>query len=223
MTAADVSDGFDTELLSLWWAEAARVDDQVIEPHARSLHRSSRGAQAALRALSASRFFAGLALRAMVFDLHQVRRYLLEPELRAQVKDQVARAVRDDTRVIVAHSLGSIVAYEALCANPDWPVRALVTLGSPLGIRNLIFDRLDPPPTPPAGGRPLLGQWPGSVKHWTNIADGGDVVALVKDLRPVFGEQVLSFLIHNGAKAHSVTPYLTAQQTGAAIRAGLEN
>ena len=50
----------------------------------------------------------------------------------------------DGTEVIVAHSLGSVVAYEALCAHPEWPVRNLVTLGSPLGIRNLIFDQLVP-------------------------------------------------------------------------------
>jgi len=34
------------------------------------------------------------------------------------------------------------------------PVRALVTLGSPLGIRNLIFDRLVPPPTAGGPGKP---------------------------------------------------------------------
>ena len=54
---------------------------------------------------------------------------------------------------MVGHSLGSVVAYEALCAHPEWPVRALVTLGSPLGIRNLIFDRLVPAPAAGDSGR----------------------------------------------------------------------
>jgi hypothetical protein len=31
----------------------------------------------------------------------------------------------------VGHSLGSVAAYEALCAHPQWPVRALATLGPP--------------------------------------------------------------------------------------------
>lgn len=53
-----------------------------------------------------------------------------------------------DTRVVVGHSLGLVVAYEALCAHPQWPVQALVTLGSPLGRRNLIFDKLVPPHGP---------------------------------------------------------------------------
>jgi pimeloyl-ACP methyl ester carboxylesterase len=219
--ADEVTEGFDEELLALWWAEAAQVDDQVIAPDARSLMRTPRSVQAALRALSGSRFFAGLALRAMVFDLHQVRRYLTEPDVHAWAQRQLAQAIGDDTRVIVAHSLGSVVAYEALCANPHWPVQTLVTLGSPLGVRNLIFDRLRPTPTPTANGGTPRGVWPGPVQRWTNIADAGDVVALVKDLKPLFGERLRGFVVHNAANAHDVAPYLTAPQTGAAIRAGL--
>ena len=167
LTADDVTEGFEQELLTAWWAEAARVDEGVIAPDARSLARSPRSVQAALRALSGSRFFSGLALRAMVFDLRQVRRYLTEPDLRTRIQDQMAQAISDDTRVIVAHSLGTVVAYEALCAHPRWPVRALVTVGSPLGIRNLIFDRLLPSPIAAADGGRLQGVWPGTAREWT--------------------------------------------------------
>ncbi len=55
-----------------------------------------------------------------------------------------------------------------------------------------------------------------------NVADAGDVVvALVKDLRPLFGGQVADYLVHNGSHAHDVRPYLTAAETGAAIAADL--
>jgi hypothetical protein len=47
------------------------------------------------------------------------------------------------------------------------------------------------------------------------------VVALVKDLRSLFGDQVDCYLVHNGSHAHDVRPYLTAPETGAAIAAGL--
>ena len=57
--------------------------------------------------------------------------------------------------------------------------------------------------------------WPGGVEAWTNIADAGDVVALVKDLWPLFGGKVACYLVHNGSHAHDVRPYLTAAQTGA--------
>jgi pimeloyl-ACP methyl ester carboxylesterase len=129
-------------------------------------------------------------------------------------------AVAADTRVVVGHSLGSVVAYEALCAHPEWPVRTLVTLGSPLGLR-LVFDRLRPPPTPgPEPGVPR-GAWPGPVTAWTNLADSGDVVAVVEDLRPLFGPGVRQVRVHTGASAHDLRPYLTERLTGAAIAAGM--
>jgi hypothetical protein len=59
------------------------------------------------------------------------------------------------------------------------------------------------------------------VSQWFNIADSGDVVALVKDLRPLFGSRVENFLVHNGVTAHSASPYLTARETGRAIISGL--
>ncbi|MEY9990160.1 hypothetical protein ABIE67_002192 [Streptomyces sp. V4I8] len=53
------------------------------------------------------------------------------------------------------------------------------------------------------GGNP--GARPGGIATWTNIADEGDVVALVKDLRPLFGERVDCRLVHNGSRAHYAT------------------
>ena len=108
--------------------------------------RAPRGSQAALRALSGSRFFAALGERALLGDLRQVRDYLHKPEVRREARKRVAKTVEDNTQVLLGHSLGSVVAYEALSANPDWPIRMLVTLGSPLGIPNLIFDRVEPRP-----------------------------------------------------------------------------
>ncbi len=67
----------------------------------------------------------------------------------------------------------------------------------------------------------MAGQGPGKGRAWVNIADEADVVALVKDLRPLFGPQMDQWVVDNGAHAHSVKPYLTAVETGRAIRAGL--
>ncbi|MFG2785708.1 hypothetical protein ACGFY7_48815 [Streptomyces prunicolor] len=220
-TAANVAGGFEQELLLAWWQAAADSDPSVVPPDADTLVATPRSVQAALRALSGSRFFAGLALRAMVSDLKQVRRYLADPDLRARILARVTDQISQDTRVVVAHSLGSVVAYEALCARPGHPARALITLGSPLGISHLILHRLQPPPLT-LGDRPR-GVWPGGERLvWTNLADGGDVVALVKDLRPAFGEQVRGAVVHNGATAHDATAYLTDQLCGQAIRDGLE-
>jgi hypothetical protein len=215
-TAADVEAGWEEELLLAWWQEAARVDPKVAPPDGDTLVRVPGSVQAGLRQLSRSAFFGGVALRSLVFDLKQVRRYLQDAELRKAARTVVSKAVTAQTRVVVAHSLGSVVAYEALAAMPGHGVRALVTLGSPLGIANLIFDRLDPAPQ---DGR---GIWPGSEELvWTNVADRGDVVALEKDLRARFGHRVINAVVHNGVHAHDATAYLTDKLTGAAIAGGL--
>ncbi|HEX6354754.1 hypothetical protein [Actinophytocola sp.] len=215
-TAADVEAGLEEELLLAWWQEAARVDPRVAPPDGDTLVRVPGSVQAALRQLSRSAFFGGVALRALVFDLKQVRRYLQDAQLRKAARSVVGDAITAETRVVVAHSLGSVVAYEAMAAMPGHGVRALVTVGSPLGIANLIFDRLDPAPE---GGR---AAWPGSDELvWTNVADRGDVVALEKDLRPRFGPRVINAVVHNGVHAHDATAYLTDKLTGAAIAGGL--
>lgn len=91
-----------------------------------------------------------------------------------------------------------------------------VTLGSPLGIPNLIFERLTPTPT---GG---LGAWPGRVTRWVNVADPDDVVALRKRLAPLFsapdgGAAVDDRLVDNGNEPHAINRYLNAAATGAAL------
>lgn len=196
--ASDINDEFERELLALLWADVAE--------EGRSRVRTSSWIQRALYAVNRVSFFSDLSERVLIGSLKQVRAYLTNPDVRNRVRQRVLGAVTPETQVLVGHSLGSVVAYEVLCAEPDLPVTTFVTLGSPLGIPNLIFDRLQPEP----------GRWP-NVNAWTNIADRGDVVALAKELRPLFGDQVRDILIHNGAKAHDVRPYLTARETGLAI------
>ncbi|MGP3966960.1 hypothetical protein [Streptomyces sp. 6N223] len=218
LTAEDITDPVERDLLLAWWEHAAEQEPAVPGPRDRTRLRTPHLAQRALNALSHSAFFAGLSERLMIASLRQVRRYLTEPATREAVRERLAALVTDDTRVIVAHSLGTVVAYETLSAHPEWRDTALVTLGSPLAIPNIVFDRLIPAP---ADGR---ARWPGSVTHWTNIADRGDVVALIKTLAPHFGPpDVRDVLVHNGAKAHDVRPYLTARETGGAIAAGLRH
>jgi hypothetical protein len=210
----DVDDGFEEQLLLAWWQHAAEMDEQV-GARSNTKGRTPHLIQEALEGLCRSRYFGQFTPKLLVWKLKQVGRYFSDSELRTQARERVRTEITPDTRVVVGHSLGSVVAYEALCSYTDSPVRTLVSLGSPLGIRNLIFDRLDPLP------RSGMGVWPGSVETWTNIADQGDVVALYKQLRPLFGEKVRDIEVHNGATAHDVTPYLTAVETGHAIAAGL--
>jgi len=215
LNVSDITEEWEAQMLEAWWGEATRTDPAVPDPTAQTKLRTPRIVQQALWALSKSRFFAGVAERALIFDLKQVYRYLHDPLIRGAAQARLIDAVSEDTRVVVGHSLGSVVAYEALYANPKWSVETFVTLGSPLGIRHLVFDKLQP------SLEGCLGAWPGSTKRWYNIADGGDVVALEKTLAAVFGANVEDRLIHNGAEAHSIIRYLNVRETGEAIASGL--
>lgn len=213
--ASDVAEEWEEELLEQWWREAARIEPTVRGPNASTKGSVSSIAQRALDALSHSRFFTGLAERALIYDLKQVRRYLHESEVRRVARASVQQAIGPETRVVIGHSLGSVVAYEALCSHPDCAVTAFVTIGSPLGIRNLIFEALEPSP------RCGVGVWPTGIKRWVNISDSSDVVALVKDLSSRFGSRVDDHQVSNGAKAHDATRYLTTQEVGDAVAIGL--
>lgn len=205
----DVENGAEADLLMAWWREAASVDPSVVPPDAPTLGVMS-GVQAALAALSGSQLLAGTTEKLLIFWLKQVRAYFTQPGIRERIQQRFAEAVTADIEVVVAHSLGTVVAYEALCAHPEWNITNLVTLGSPLGIRNVILDRLIPPP-----------QRPRSVTAWTNIADRADFVALVKRLQPVFGPPLTDIEINNGATVHAVARYLTSPDVGAAVAAAL--
>jgi hypothetical protein len=213
-TSEDVDDPLERELLELWWAEAARADPAVPGPDEKTKLRTPWVVQRALNALSQSKFFAALGERMIIALLKQVHAYLTDDRIHEGVQRRLAEAVESDTAVLVGHSLGSVVAYEAVCAHPEWPV-SLVTLGCPLGIRNIVFDRLRPAPVNERG------VFPAGARSWTNVADRGDVVALVKSLQPLFGDGVTDILVNNGAKAHDVSPYLTAVETGRVIASAL--
>ena len=151
--------------------------------------------------------------RAVLFLLKQVREYLHNAEMKQAIQQRVLEKVTPDTKVIIGHSLGSVVAYECLCAHPEWNVETLITLGSPLGMSPIVFESLTPVPESGKGGYP-------NVKRWINVADSGDIVALEKELAPRFGE-IEDRLVHNGWESHSATRYLNAKETGNAIAMGL--
>ncbi|MGW7309249.1 antibiotic ABC transporter ATP-binding protein [Streptomyces sp. NPDC054835] len=218
----DVEEGLEAELLDAW-RRAAEDPEGVGDPagtrgvlgHAASRALRVERIRAGLDTLAGTRFFGRVSDRLLVLALRQVRRYLTEPALRAAAQDRVAAAVGPGTRVLVAHSLGSVVAYETLCARPELPVTDLVTLGSPLGLRGIVFDRLAPAPVDGTA------RWPGGIRHWTNIADRGDVVALPDRLAPRFGPAVSDQRIDNGTRMHDLARYLSAPSTGTAIARGL--
>jgi len=137
-----------------------------------------------------------------------------EPDLRDRIRARVEPLIGDETRVIVAHSLGTVVSYMGLANHPRWSVRTFVTLGSPLATP-MIFDTLDP--------KPVDGQgvWPGAIEHWVNVRAVGDKAAGAS-LKDKFGPRVEEHLVDNGHRAHAPEPYLNSAVTGAAVAQALE-
>lgn len=132
---------------------------------------------------------------------------------RAHVVDCLAEFA---PHVVIAHSLGSVVAYEALWQNPQHSPNMLITLGSPLGMPNVVFERLIPGPDNGYGCRPPR------VRSWINISDPGDFIAIPRQLTGRFNGVTadLEATIH-AIGFHRVTNYLTCAATIAALAAFL--
>lgn len=186
-----------------------RGDDEAFE-------RSRAGVADALKAMGGDALAAfSQAANEAVFDrtVDLVTTIRTEPDLRREIGERFDAVVDGSTAVVVAHSLGTLVAYEALARRDDVAVD-LVTLGSPLGIP-LVFGALQPPPVE---GR---GVWPVGVRRWANVAAVGDRAASVARLAPLFGDGVSDHLVDNGHRAHDPEPYLNSGATGAAVAAAL--
>ncbi|MFE7746947.1 hypothetical protein [Nocardia sp. NPDC057455] len=184
----------------------------------------AQGAQARLRpalnALMRLRWFApfgfGLAQKFVISALSQVARYFTDDDVREYAQQQVLDQVGPDTRLVIAHSLGSVVAYEAL-HRTGHPV-TLLTMGSPLGLRSVVYDRLRPQPS----------TVPKSVTDWHNLVDEDDLVAAHLDLTPFFPPHPGSAVIpvteqhfDNGASPHDSTGYLVKAVTGGIVAKAL--
>ncbi|OBJ97961.1 hypothetical protein [Mycobacterium sp. 1245852.3] len=220
------------ELAKTWLETAAQCagDDRDRCEAQNQLHVLTRGntgamgpkatLRPAINGLARLRWFApfgvGLAGRFVWRALAQVSRYLTDDETRAYAQQQVLERIGVDTRLVIGHSLGSVVAYEAL-HQADHPT-ALLTLGSPLGLRTVVYDRLRPHPA----------HVPPTVTRWDNLVDRDDLVAAQLDLAPYFPPAAGSTIapvtassLDNGAEPHDAEHYLNKKTTGRIIGAAV--
>jgi hypothetical protein len=154
---------------------------------------------------------ADVLARIMTAVLGDVYAYLTRPPVRRRVREVVAEAIAEHRpRIVLAHSLGSVVAYEVL-HELGTPVELLVTLGSPLGLGGSVFNGLDPAPVGGAGARP-----PG-VRRWVNIADPGDLVAVPRRLGDRFPVDRHDEAYVGPVDFHTMGGYLACGLTAAAV------
>jgi hypothetical protein len=202
---ADLTASFEQDLLAaISEPAAANVESKLYLPGA---------VQAMVRRIDASQLLPRSSQRLVVWLVKEVHRYLHEPRVRDCFQSRLASCIGPDTRVVVGHSLGSIAAYEALCAHREWGVDTLLTIGSPLGFASL-GSLLSPPV------RDGRGFWP-NVRAWVNVAAQEDAVAIVKELAPIFGKVDDRPILNGRRHAHDAVRYLTSAEACDAIVAGL--
>jgi hypothetical protein len=129
--------------------------------------------------------------------------------MRSRLRSTLAEV--DGPVVVIGHSLGSIIAYDVLReSGPARDIPLFVTVGSPLGVTE-IQDLVT---------RPL--QVPGGVAMWRNVADGRDLVALDRTIRPEYApsERTADFLVVNdSANHHGIGEYLSSGPVRSAVAA----
>jgi hypothetical protein len=218
LSLEELNEPWTEEFLLRLWREAALQDRKVQSPDLEGRGRKADLIQEGIRQMMKYPVIQVPGEKISFFTfLSQVRRYLFDKDLKAQIQERVVSQITEETRVIIGHSLGSIVAYECLCKHPSWKIHTLVTVGSPLGITPSVFKQLIPTPQAEKGDYP-------PVVKWINVADERDIVALEKKLSSRFGE-VEDYSVKHSDKAlfsaHDVRCYLKAIETGRAIGLGL--
>jgi hypothetical protein len=218
-SAADITPGPERELLVALYDAAATADSSLAPPE-NGMASGKIAVQIMLSRLLRSKTFAGVAQKAFIGNLKQVTKFMDNALTKDQVLDRIHQTLTPDTTVLIGHSLGSIAAYEYLCRYRPASVQLLITLGCPLGIPRLVFDKLTPRPVNGAGA------WPGTIASWVNVADPDDIVALRKDLSGLFPpahgvSSIGDRLVDNGDAPHAIARYLNARETGQALAAAL--
>lgn len=122
---------------------------------------------------------------------------------------RVGAMIDPSTRVVIGHSLGSVLAYEA-AHRLAGRLALLLTLGSPLGLDTIVYERLVPQPP----------SYPPGVGRWVNLADLDDLIAadpsLASRFLPPPAGRLESMLVRN-TSPHAATDYLATPEAGRPI------
>jgi hypothetical protein len=142
-----------------------------------------------------------------------VAAYLGRATTRTAVLDAVAATLPErGPVVVVAHSLGTVVAMDLLTRLPDdLDVVQLVTAGSPLGM-DAVFGRLL------AGGP----RYPERAAAWLNAWSAADAVSIGCPLADDWGDRVREVRTTNARdRAHDIGEYLADRRVSATISTAL--
>ncbi|MDX2683451.1 alpha/beta hydrolase [Streptomyces soliscabiei] len=161
----------------------------------------------------------------MVHVLRQVRQYLARKHpdaagvsLDARIRDRVrAELDPEGPTPVVAHSLGTVVAFETLHEH-EAAIPLLVTLGSPIGMRAAVQPRMRPQPL----------RTPAQVGGWLNFWDRDDFVTATPRLERFVAPNAASVVPvsrrvdSDGAWVHPAAKYLAQSAVAGPIAEALE-
>ncbi|MFJ8430469.1 serine peptidase [Kitasatospora sp. NPDC094019] len=198
------------------WARELGLPDEVAQGHATVPLRGFASWLA--RRFDLAEGPLGVFVRLLCAEVAAYLRAPDAPERIAAREEVAARIARHRPRVVVAHSLGSVVAYEALHAHPELRPELFLTLGSPLALPRVVFDRLVPAPRSADDTQPRGAGLPGGTR-WVNIADPGDPVAVPPGLARFFDGITLDHTSSISAhyRFHHADNYLRCATTAATL------
>ncbi len=208
-TRQDIADATSFERRALRWLYLAadrlpflipQIADENLELHLRDLHRYVSNAN----------------------DIAEATRRMVKLPLRA-----AAKAGRP--MLLIGHSMGSVIAYDALwqmsrVSRDDLQVDLLLTMGSPLGQRTIQRRLL-------GSGASGAERYPDNIGRWVNIAAVGELTAMDMQLANDYGEmvklglvesitdyEVYNYFRYNGElNVHAEYGYLVNEVTGQII------
>jgi len=200
------------ELLRAWWLSATRIGQCEIPAERR--RQEAEPADPAGE-LGSSVYFRGSAELAAA-EARALSRYLTDLKLRHEARDRTQSAIQPDTRVVVGHGLGALIAYEALCVLGDAASVTFISLGAAMCGPDQVFERLEPAP------RNEQGYWPASVRRWFNVVAHSDPTAMIApQLTARFGPGIEDEVIEIRSSCGELSPYLSDRATGRALATGL--
>ena len=172
----------------------------------------------------------------MKATLQDTRRYFrneggVAGQIRRMVADSLMTAWNAGRRItLVAHSLGSVIAYDVLWElsrqeRGDLRVERFVTIGSPLGAKFFQHRIL-------SAGERGKQRFPDNIERWDNLSAVGEMTALDRKIANDFHEMVELGLVESitdhtdlinyfrgsdGLNVHKCYGYMANEKTGAVI------
>lgn len=159
-----------------WRSEISRVKLPDSSLHSGVGGQQTRGFKS--NALGAMSSVLPLLMQNQIVDrvLIQVSAYLNDTQIKKNILALGASALseaaslaeaRSEPLIVAAHSLGTVVALEALADFKEREVDLLITIGSPLSTET-VASRMNQ----------NARRWPLIVRNWVNVSDADDIVAL---------------------------------------------